>query len=103
MDYDPDKISQANVPNLNELIHASTYSLNIRALIRSVILPYMTSIFLNVPPEEHGRSGIIGIPVIGQDTAGHRHGWMSAKYLQLLANADRGIGGFCRFCQRLQQ
>jgi predicted AlkP superfamily pyrophosphatase or phosphodiesterase len=167
----PDAISQANVPVLEKLIQNGASSLNARTVVPSITLPCITSIFLGVPPEDHGtvgnywnstdwsasglidlfhqsggrtasfynweqlrdlsRPGSLDISIclnqaespdlpMGEsddrvtdmagsflssgefdfafvylgcvDTAGHRHGWMSAEYLRTVENADHCIG-----------
>ena len=165
----PDALEKAHLPVLNRLISCGKYSLKAQTVLPSLTLPCISSLFLGVPPEEHGtisnwhnpgwddpslidvyraedqsafafynweqlrdvsRPGSLSVSVclnhaesfdlpLGEsdtqltatalsmlktfpdfcfvylgclDTAGHRHGWMSAEYLQTLVNADTCLG-----------
>ncbi len=51
---------------------------------------------------EHGY-GVSFIHIREPDDAGHEHGWMSAPYLQAVAEVDRALGGFLDTLERGQR
>lgn len=59
----PDAIAAANCPTLNALMARGAYAMNARSVMPSITLPCHTSIFHSVPPERHGITTNVWMPM----------------------------------------